>query len=287
MAAMSEVPPTGRPRTTLRTIRQRVAAGEKFPMLTCYDATTAGWLLRGGVDVLLVGDTAAQFILGHDSTLPAPMSFMLQITAAVRRGAPQAYVMADMPFGSYHCGDDAAMRNAVRFMARAGADAVKFELDESQAGLVRRLASAGVPVVAHLGSRPQQKAVQGRYRKLYHTAEDVERVIHLARHMVEQGAVMILLEAVPDEISRGVVEAVTHARPDGEPVPVIGCGAGPACHGHVVVLHDVLGMTDWHAPFAAPLGEVGAGIAKTAARWAELVRSGAYLKDDHPYHLNR
>jgi 3-methyl-2-oxobutanoate hydroxymethyltransferase len=268
-------------RVTLRTVRQWAAARQPIPMLTCYDATTARWLYRGGVRCLLVGDTAAHVILGHDSTLPAKMPFMLEITAAVRRGAPHAFIMGDMPFGSYHCGDDEAMRHAMAFIADAGADVVKLEVDASQAPLVARMASAGVPVVAHLGSRPQQKAVQGRYRTLYDDEAHVRQLVDTAKLMVERGAVMLLLEAVPRGVARRVIDAVAQASPI---VPVIGCGAGPDCHGHVVVLHDMLGASDWHAPFAKPLAEIGAQIQHAAADWVKLIESGTYLRDDHPYH---
>jgi 3-methyl-2-oxobutanoate hydroxymethyltransferase len=279
MLPMSDTQPVKSQRVTLSTVRKWARDGERFAMLTCYDATTAKWLVRGGVRCLLVGDTAAQFILGHDSTLPVPLAFMIEITKAVRRGAPDAFVMADMPFGSYQCGDDNAMANAVRVMAETGADVVKFEMDDTFLPLVRRLSSAGVPVVAHLGSRPQLKLMQGRYRKIYHDEKEVGELVDTARRMADHGAVLLLLEAVPQEVSQRVVEAVS--------VPVIGCGAGAACHGHVVVLHDLLGMTDWHAPFAPPMADIGPRIQEAAARWDKLVREGNYLKSDHPYHFNR
>ncbi|MCC6578856.1 MAG: 3-methyl-2-oxobutanoate hydroxymethyltransferase [Phycisphaeraceae bacterium] len=282
MNAASESPVK---KTTLRTLRQIVEDGAKFPVLTCYDAVTAKWLVRGGVNCLLVGDTAAQMVLGYDSTLPVKMPVMLELTAAVRRGAPQAYVIADMPFGSYQCGDDDAMRNAIAFVADAGADAVKFELDTSHAPLVARLAAAGVPVVAHLGSLPQHKRAQGQSRAMVRSQDDIRRIVDQAEMMVDRGAIMVLLEAVPAEVGKAVVEAVTRRRTDGLVVPVIGCGAGPECHAHVVVLHDLLGLTDWHAPFVKPLAQIGQNIADAAKKWDELIRSGNYLRDDHPYRM--
>ncbi len=281
--------PTSNPapsqRVTLRTLRQWMREKSPFAMLTCYDAVTAQWLWRGGVRTMLVGDTAAQFVLGHGSTLPAQMDFMLQITGAVRRGSPEALVMADMPFGSYHCGDDEALRHAIAFVAEAGADAVKLEVDETFVPLVTRMAHAGVPVVAHLGSRPQLKQLQGgRSRSLFHDDADVQRVVDAAVAMVNAGAVMLLLEAVPAEVSERVVQATAQAAGENT-VPVIGCGAGPACHGHVVVLHDLLGLTDWHAPFAPVLGNIGQQIQQAASQWVELVASGQYLRDDHPYRM--
>ncbi|MBL4702521.1 MAG: 3-methyl-2-oxobutanoate hydroxymethyltransferase, partial [Phycisphaeraceae bacterium] len=183
-------------RVTLNHLRQWAQAGDPFAMLTCYDATTASHLWQAGIKTLLVGDTAAQFILGHPNTQSVKMPFMLEITAAVRRGAPDAFIMADMPFGSYHCGDDQALAHAVSFMQDTGADCVKFELVRNQSPLVRRLSDAGVPVVAHIGSRPQSKLVSGRSRTLY-SQSDIQTVVDDAKALADAGAIMILIEAVP------------------------------------------------------------------------------------------
>lgn len=295
-------PPTAE-RWTLRTIRQRVRDGQPFAMLTCYDATTARWLWRGGLRAFLVGDTAAQVILGYDSTLPAAMDFMVQITAAVRRGAPDAFIMADMPFGSYQCGDDLALTNAMRFLKESLADVVKLEVDDSFAPLVARMAHAGIPVVAHLGSRPQQVRRQGGYRAFGRTPAEARQIINTARLMIEHGAAMLLLEAVPNEVAQEVVRLAENpartlrrkpatrtasfsaAAASENVIPVVGCGAGPACHGHVIVLHDLLGLSDWHPPFAPPLVELGPQILQATRRWIELVESRRYLKDNHPYKM--
>ena len=268
---------------TLRTVQQWARRGEPFAMLTCYDATTARWLWRGGVRCLLVGDTAAQMILGHDTTLPATMPFMLQITAAVRRGAPQAFLMADMPFGSYQGGHHRAVGNAIAFLKKTGADSVKLELDGSRTALVQELTRAGVPVVAHLGSRPQQVRANGGYRAAGRTRHEAAELVAAAGSLVDMGAVMVLLEAVPNEVTEQIVAGVSGADPA---VPVIGCGAGNACHGHVVVLQDLLGMSDWHPPFAQPMADLGAQIQRTAGDWVKMVSSGQYLKDDHPYRMD-
>jgi len=277
-------PDSSEQRITLRTVRRWVTDGEPFAMLTCYDATTARWLWRGGVRTMLVGDTAAQMILGYDSTLPASMPVMIELTAAVRRGAPQAMIMADMPFGSYQCGDDLAMANASQFLTDGAADWVKLEVDTSFAPLVERMGRAGIPVVAHVGSRPQHVRQQGGYRSAGRTKPDADRVVADAEAMLDAGAEAILVEAVPNEVSQRIVDkAMSHSR---APIPVIGCGAGNVCHGHVVVLHDVLGMSDWQPPFAKPLGAVGSAIADAAGAWVNKVASGDYLKDDHPYSMN-
>ena len=271
-------------RVTLRTLRRWAKAGDPFAMLTCYDATMAKWLYRGGVRTMLVGDTAAQFILGHDSTLPAPMPFMLEITRAVRRGAPNALIVADMPFGSYQCGADEAMRHAVSFIKDGGADLVKLEVDETHAGLVERMSHAGVPVVAHLGSRPQQVRATGGYKAAGRTMREAALIVDTAEVMIARGASALLLEAVPDEVAQRVIR-IARDPEDGEPVPVIGCGAGPACHGHVVVLHDLLKLSDWQPPFAPPAIDLGSQVQAAAAAWVRAVTRGEYLRDGGAYHI--
>lgn len=262
-------------RVTLSELKRKAGSGEVFSMLTCYDATTARWLDQAGVDALLVGDTAAEMILGFDSTLHAPLEFMVTITAAVKRGAPRCFVMADMPFMSYHGDEGQAVLNAGRFLTEGQADAVKLEVDGGFAPLVRRMARSGIPVVAHLGSRPQQVRRSGGYKAAGRSETEAKEIVEEARLMEQSGAVMLLLEAVPARVSREVVRSVE--------IPVIGCGAGPDCHGHVVVLHDLLGLTGWHPPFAKPVAELGQAIRRAAEQWVALLKSGGYLKSDHPY----
>ncbi len=271
-------------RITLRTLRRWAKDGDPFAMLTCYDATMAKWLYRGGIRTMLVGDTAAQFILGHDSTLPAPMPFMLEITRAVRRGAPNALIVADMPFGSYQCGADEAMNNAVAFIKDGGADLVKVEVDETHAGLIERMSHAGIPVVAHLGSRPQQVRATGGYKAAGRTQREAALIVDTAEVMVARGASVLLLEAVPDEVAERV-KRIARDPEDGEPIPVIGCGAGPACDGHVVVLHDLLKLSDWQPPFAPPVLDLGSQVQAAAAAWVQAVSRGEYLKDGGAYHI--
>src|SRR5690606_4766000 len=228
----------------MRTIRRIVDQGGRFACLTCYDATTARWLERAGLPMLLVGDTAAEMIFGFDQTYFATMDLLVALTAAVRRGAPNTMVMADMPFMSYQADDAEALRNAGRFLTEGGADLVKVEADRSFAPLIEKMTRAGVPVVAHVGSRPQHTKLHGGYKSTGRTPEEADEVVADARALERAGAVMLLVEAVPAEVSARIVE--------GSRVPVMGCGAGPACHGQVVVLHDLLGLTDWQPRFATP-----------------------------------
>ena len=265
-------------RTTLATLRRMARQGDKFAMLTCYDATTAKWLVSGGVQCLLVGDTAAQMILGYEHTNQVSIDFMLTITAAVRRGAPNCFIMGDMPFMSYQADDAEAIRNAGRFMTQGGADAVKLEVGPDYVDLIRKLVRADVPIVAHIGWRPQRFQQVGMPIVAGRTETQVSDLVDLALKMQDQGASMILIEQSTAEVSDQIVQSVS--------IPVIGCCAGPACHGHVIVLHDLLGLTQWQPSFAQPITEGGTWLADKAAQWVKLVGSGDYLHDDHPYKMN-
>jgi 3-methyl-2-oxobutanoate hydroxymethyltransferase len=260
---------------TLRRIVGWAERGEKFASLTCYDATTARWLQRAGVPVLLVGDTAAEMILGFPGTIHAPLDFLLTITAAVKRGAPHTFVMGDMPFMSYQASEAEGIRNAGRFMTEGMADAVKLEVDRSFTPLVENMARAGVPVVAHIGCRPQQVKRSGGYSAAGRTAAEAREMIADAAAMEQAGAVMLLVEAAPNEVSQRIVEKTS--------VPVIGCGAGPACHGQIVVLQDLLGLTEWQPSFARPITALGDQLTEAAGRWIGMVRTSEL--GEHPYRM--
>lgn len=260
---------------TIRTLRRMVDAGEAFACLTAYDALTAGWLQKAGIPVLLVGDTAAEVILGLPSTIHAPLDFMITLTAAVKRGAPNCWVIGDMPFLSYQVSDSEAIRNAGRFLVEGRADAVKLEVDAAHVPLVRRMAEAGIPVIAHIGSRPQQVSRHGGYYSDGRTGDDARRLIDEACALEEAGASMLLVEAVPEEVAAAIVDAVK--------LPVIGCGAGSPCHGQIVVTHDLTGMTEWQPPFAQPIESVGQAMVRVATDWADRVRRRAH--GEHPYRM--
>lgn len=261
---------------TIRSLQRAMRERKTFAALTCYDATTARLLERVGVPVLLVGDTAAEVILGYPNTLHAPLDFLVTLTAAVRRGAPRALVMADMPFMSYQASDAEGIRNAGRFMTEGMADCVKLEVDASFAPLVRQMSRAGIPVVAHIGSRPQHAKQVGGYAAAGKTADEALRIIADADAMLEAGATMLLVEATPVEVTEEIV-----AR---SKVPVIGCGAGPVCHGQVVVLHDLLGLTERQPPFALPIVHLSKTVAEMAEQWKSRVRGGNL--GEHPYALS-
>ncbi len=227
-------------KVTLLALRRRKQEGVKIAMLTCYDYPTARLMAAAGIDAILVGDTYAEVCLGHRSTLPARMDTMVEITQAVRRGAPNAFLLGDMPYLSYQADCAAAVRNAGRFMAEAGCDAVKVEVDRRLLDTVEALTRATIPVCAHLGLKPQSIHQVGGYRGQGKTAQSAQALIEDARLMVQAGASMLLLEAVPMEVAR-----IITAQSD---PPVIGCVAGPHCDGTVVVLHDMLGYSAGHPP---------------------------------------
>jgi 3-methyl-2-oxobutanoate hydroxymethyltransferase len=278
---MSITPQTTSSRVTLRTIRQWVSEGSKFPMLTCYDATTARWLWRGGVKTLLVGDSASQVILGYDQSIFVPLDFLITLTAGVRRGAPDCFLMGDMPFMSYQADEAQAITNAGRFLTEGLADAVKLEVDHRHVDLIAKLSRAGIPAVAHIGWRPQMVRYEGiRTAKVAgKTHQQINELVSQAVALEEAGAVMLLVEQCTAETASRIVESVS--------IPVIGCGAGPACHGHVVVLQDLLGMTDHHPTFVQPVASLGPAIEQAAKAWKDLLASGQYLAgDNHPYKFN-
>lgn len=227
-------------KTTLSDLIACKRQGQKFPVLTCYDFTTARLMADAGVDVILVGDTYGEVCLGHSSTLPVKLDHLLTITEAVRRGAPNAYLIGDMPYMSYQVSKRDAVRNAGRFMAEAGCDCVKVEVNRALLKTVEAMAHASIPVMAHLGLRPQAIHTYGGYKAQGKRAAGARVLIEDAELMVKAGAVALLLEAVPNEVAEIITERVS--------VPVIGCVAGPHCDGTVVVLHDMLGYAAGHPP---------------------------------------
>ncbi len=247
-------------------------------MLTCYDYTTARLMQEAGVPALLVGDSVGNVILGHPTTVPVPLSFLIEITAAVRRGAPLALVLADMPFGSYGGDVSLGIRSVCRMMKLSGCDCVKLEVAQSHVPLVAHLADIGVAVVAHLGLRPQSVNVLGGYRYQGRTAEEARQIVALALQMERSGAAAILLEAVPPEVSARVVERTS--------IPVIGCGAGPACHSSVIVTNDAIGLSPHRPRFVPVLGDVAAMMKQCFAAYAEMITTGRYPAAEHQYEMS-
>lgn len=277
MIGMSIQPIPAVAKFSMNDLRAARASGRRVPMLTCYDYTTARLMAAAGVQLILVGDSAGNVILGYDSTIPVELSFMIQITAAVRRGAPGALLVADMPFGSYGDSTSRGARNVMKVVKQTGCDCVKIEAGPTHTDLVTRLADSGVAVMAHLGLRPQAVGVLGGYRAQGRTAGAAAEIVESARSMEAAGAASILLEAVPTEVAEAVVAQTS--------VPVIGCGAGPACHGHVVVTHDLVGLTAARPKFAPQLGDAATPLSAAFVEFVRQVESGQYPGPEHGYRM--
>lgn len=262
---------------TLADLRAARKAGAKVPMLTCYDYSTARLMQEAGVPMLLVGDSAASVILGHPTTLPVPLSFMIELTAAVRRGAPLAFLVGDMPFGSYAGDLKLGVKTCCRMMKLSGCDCVKIEVAASHCELVRQLADNGVAVMAHLGLRPQSVNVLGGYKFQGRTAAEAEEIVALCLQMEKSGAAALLLEAIPAEVSAKVVEHTA--------IPVIGCGAGSACDASVVVVHDALGLTPRRPKFVPLLDDLSIQMKQSFADYVNQIESKQYPAAEHQYEM--
>ncbi len=265
-------------RTTICDLAEMVERGERFVAVSCYDYTTARLVAQSDVQVILVGDSAAQVVLGHDSTLPATMDFMMLITAAVRRGAPDVFLVADMPFLSYQVGIGEAVRNAGRFVAEAGAQIVKIEATAAHLDVIRAVSDAGIAVMAHIGIRPQQIGKVGRFRAEATTAEMAIDLIGLAERMVNAGASMLLLEGTAAEGA----EIVTKR----SPVPVISCGSGCGCDGQILIAPDLLGLTQGRLPkFSRAYMDGAKTTIEAINAYSREVKGREFPDADHSYHM--
>jgi 3-methyl-2-oxobutanoate hydroxymethyltransferase len=250
--------------------------GEKFVMLTAYDYLSAQILEEAGMPLILVGDSLGMVVLGYDSTVPVTMEEMLHHTAAVKRGAPNSFVVGDMPFGSFQEGPEQALRNATRFLKEAGANGVKLEGGGRMIEVVRFLTESGIPVMGHLGLTPQSVNALGGYRVQGRTEEAAERMVADAVGLQEAGAFTIVLEAVPSELGTRVTEAVD--------VPTIGIGAGPDTDAQVLVWHDMLGLTAGRLPrFVKPYADLRAEIQTAVKTYMHEVTAGDYPAPEHTY----
>jgi 3-methyl-2-oxobutanoate hydroxymethyltransferase len=250
--------------------------GERIVMVTAYDHPSGRLADAAGVDLVLVGDSAAMTVLGHDSTVPATMDEMVILTRAAARGATRPLVIADMPFGSFQVSDEEAVRNAVRFVKEGGADAVKLEGAGPTVSRVLALVGAGIPVMGHLGLTPQSATMLGGYRAQGRTADKARRLLDDAVTLEKAGCFSLVLEAVPAPVAARITDAVT--------IPTIGIGSGPDCDGQVLVLHDILGLYEGRAArFVKRYAEVGAEIQRALAAFAADVRAGAFPAEEHTY----
>jgi 3-methyl-2-oxobutanoate hydroxymethyltransferase len=265
---------TGR-RVTVRDIAAAKARGEKWPMLTAYDALTARVFDDAGIPVLLVGDSAGMVVFGHDSTIPVTVDDLIPLTAAVVRGTRRAMVVADLPFGSYQISPGAALEAATRFLKEAGAHAVKLEGGQRVVRQVEELVAAGIPVMAHLGLTPQSVNVFGGYR-VQGRGEDGDRLLHDAKALQAAGAFSLVLEAIPADLAAKVTAAIS--------IPTIGIGAGPHCDAQVLVWQDMAGLTPRTAKFVKRYADVAGVLSDAARSFAEEVVTGQFPDAEHSYH---
>jgi len=257
-------------------LAQAKATGQKFSMLTCYDALTAQIFDRAGIDMLLVGDSAANVVLGYESTLTITLDEMIPLVAAVSRGASRAMVVADLPFGSYEQSPQQAVASAVRLMKEGGAHAVKIEADASMAEWGRALVRTGIPVVAHVGFTPQSEHALGGFR-VQGRGDASERVREDAVALAEAGAFCVLMEMVTSQTAQLVDEAVGA-------VPTIGIGASNVTTGQVLVWQDMMGVRAGRVPrFVKQFAQVGQIMEDAARAYREQVRSGEFPAAEHSF----
>ncbi|MBO3084079.1 3-methyl-2-oxobutanoate hydroxymethyltransferase [Cellulomonas fengjieae] len=262
-------------RVRVHHLREAKERGERLTMLTAYDAVTARIFDEAGIDMLLVGDSIGNTMHGHTTTLPVTVDDLIPPARAVAGAARRAFVVADLPFGSYEAGPEQALATAVRMMKETGVSAVKFEGGKRVVPQIRAITDAGIPVVAHLGYTPQSENLLGGPRVQGRGDLAAELLSEDAVAIAEAGAVAVVLEMVPAPVAARVTEILQ--------IPTIGIGAGTECDGQVLVWVDMAGMTDWSPRFAKRFGEVGAALRAAATAYADEVRGGTFPDAEHQF----
>jgi len=262
-------------RVTVPSLARRKRSGDKLTMLTAYDFTFARIFDAAEIDILLVGDSLGNVVQGHDTTLPVTLEDVLYHTRAVVRGAERALVVADMPFGSYQVSAEDALRSAVRCIKDGGAHAVKLEGGTRMAATLERIVTADIPVMGHVGLTPQSIHRMGGHRVQGRSDLGRERVLADARAVEDAGAFALVVEGVPAELGREITEAVS--------IPTIGIGAGVHCDGQVLVMHDLLGLSEWSPSFVKQYATLGSLAGQAARNFAEDVANAKFPDDEHSY----
>lgn len=261
---------------TTAVIRERKIKGARITMLTAYDYATAMVLDDAGVDIILVGDSLGMVVLGYESTLPVTMEEMLHHTKAASRGTKRAMLIADMPFLSYQVSDTEAMLNAGRFLKEAGAHGVKLEGGREMAGLIRKMTSVGIPVMAHLGLTPQSVLQFGGHKIQGKEDAAANRIMEDARMIEDAGAFSVVLECVPAPLAAKITKALS--------IPTIGIGAGVECDGQVLVINDMLGMFERFTPkFVKKYCNLNAQMKDAVRQYIDEVKSGKFPDEEHSY----
>jgi 3-methyl-2-oxobutanoate hydroxymethyltransferase len=261
-------------RVTVNDLAAAKARGEKWPMLTAYDALVARVFDDAGIPVLLVGDSAGMVVFGHDTTIPVTVDDLIPLTAAVVRGTSRALIVADLPFGSYQSSPEAALATGIRFLKETGAHAVKLEGGHRVLRQAEELVAAGIPVMAHLGLTPQSVNAFGGYR-VQGRGEDGERLLHDAKAMEVAGAFAVVLECVPAELAARVTGSLS--------IPTIGIGAGPDCDAQVLVWQDMAGLSPRTPKFVKRYADVAGVLGQAAKAFAEDVTGGVFPDAEHSY----
>jgi 3-methyl-2-oxobutanoate hydroxymethyltransferase len=270
-------PPAGKlPLPELAAMKRR---GDRIVMVTAYDAPGARFAEDAGIDILLVGDTAAMVVLGHGSTVPVTVEEMLFLTRTVTAAVGRPIVVGDLPFGSYQVSDEQAIETAVRFVKEGGADVVKLEGAGPSVSRPRSIVEAGVPVMGHIGLTPQSATKFGGFRTQGKTAQQALELVAEARELEAAGAFALVLEAVPTAVAAHITETIS--------IPTIGIGAGAGCSGQVLVYHDLLGLTEGHLPrYLKRYANLSAEIRDALAAYASDVRAGTFPDDEHSYSMD-
>ena len=264
---------------TLPRLAEMKRAGEPIVMITAYDYPSAQIVDEAGVDIVLVGDTAAMVVLGYDATTPVGMDEMLMMAGAVRRGLEHPLLIGDMPFGSYEKSNEQAIENAQRFVKEAGCDAVKLERGGASVDRARAIVRSGIPVMGHVGLTPQTATALGGFKAQGRTAEAAAKLFEEALALQSVGCFSIVFEAIPSAVTEALMPKLE--------IPVIGIGAGPATDGQVLVLHDLLGVYDGHQPkFVKRFAEVRRETLKGVSAYTEEVRKGTFPDEEqHTYSI--
>jgi len=263
-------------RKSIAAIQSMKAEKKKISVLTVYDSSMARLMSSCEVDIMLVGDSLGMVMLGYESTVPVTMKEMLHHVKAVRRGAPDSFIVADMPFGANHTGERDAVKNGIRFLKEGGCDAVKLEGGLEMCGVVKALVTAGVPVMAHIGLTPQTASQLGGYKLQGKGLEDARRMLAEAKALEEAGAFSLLMECVPTGLAQVITESIA--------IPTIGIGAGMHCDGQVLVTHDLLGMFDKFTPkFVKQYANLAPVIKESIEQYNREVKSGAYPDSEHSF----
>ena len=261
---------------TVSTLKEKKVRGEKITMLTAYDYPSAKMTEEAGIDMILVGDSLGMAVLGYDNTLPVTMEDMIYHSRAVRRGAPQTFVVGDMPFLSYHLSDDEAVRNAGRFLQEANVQAVKLEGGEERCTIINRMVLAGIPVMGHIGLTPQAVNQMGGFKVQGKDREQAEKIIYQAKKLEEAGVFSLVLECVPAMLAEIITKELK--------IPTIGIGAGAACDGQVLVWHDVLGITQNMKPkFVKKYAELYPVIVEALKNYKLEVEGRVFPAEEHSF----